>query len=174
MRKLKYDKLFSFYTEEAHVGELFALLNDLFYDGALPDVHICLKDLRDVGDAADLYINGEFRMFRTESGEPTLYLNPSSIMSGPFSNSPRRCFYFLCGYMLHEMCHYYCSLHGVRETDQEGEYHNLKFKDVAMRHGLNVRLSMSHPKEHGYNSTELSATAENAIDAALLALQQRL
>ena len=35
---------------------------------------------------------------------------------------------FICADLLHEMCHYYCQLHGIKDTSRGNTYHNKRFK----------------------------------------------
>jgi hypothetical protein len=38
--------------------------------------------------------------------------------------------------LVHEMVHYYCALHGIKDTSQGGRYHNKNFKREAEARGL--------------------------------------
>lgn len=42
----------------------------------------------------------------------------------------------ICASMLHEMTHYYCCVKGIKDTSNNGVYHNHRFKDIAEKHGL--------------------------------------
>ena len=53
---------------------------------------------------------------------------------------------FICADLLHEMCHYYCQLHGIKDTSRGNTYHNRRFKEVAEAHGLNV----THHEKYGW------------------------
>lgn len=172
MHRLNYKKLFSYYTEASHAPELYLLLNDLFFDGELPLIEIRLQKLKQPEDPDDILVNGELRMHRTESGKPTLYLDPSSILSCLFSNDWGRNFHHLCGHMLHEMVHFHCSLHHISDTDRTGTFHNRNFRDAAVAHGLTANYSMSNPTVDGYNSTTLTGRAEAQIDRSLYALKK--
>jgi len=44
----------------------------------------------------------------------------------------------LCGILLHEMCHLYNALNGIKDCSRTSQYHNKKFKECAENHGLNV------------------------------------
>lgn len=164
MHHLNYKKLFSYYTDTEHAPELFLLLNELFFDGELPPVDIRFQNLKLKEDPDSIYVNGEFRMHETETGNPTLYLDPSSILSCLFSNNWNRSFHQLCGHMVHEMVHYYCTLNHIPETDNHGVFHNRNFRDAAQAHGLTATYSMSDPMVDGYNSTALTGWAEALID----------
>ncbi len=42
----------------------------------------------------------------------------------------------IAGTILHEQCHLYCQLKGIKECSNSGRYHNKKFMNVAESHGL--------------------------------------
>lgn len=54
--------------------------------------------------------------------------------------------------LFHEMAHYYCLLHGIRDTDNGNDYHNTNFKKVIETHGGTCRYT---GPQYGYNETEL-------------------
>ncbi len=41
-----------------------------------------------------------------------------------------------CGTLLHEMVHHYCFLNDIKDTSNNGVYHNRKFKEEAEKRGL--------------------------------------
>lgn len=168
MYRINYKKLFSYYTDREHATELYQLLNDLFFESELPLVDIRFQTLRDENDPDSIVVNGEFRMHETETGNPTLYLDPASILSCLFNNSWSRCFHSLCGHMLHEMIHYYCTLHNIPETENHGVFHNNRFKLACENHGLTAQYSMSNPYIDGYNRTALTGWAETQIDRNIM------
>ncbi len=40
--------------------------------------------------------------------------------------------------LLHEMVHYYCYLHNIKDTSRAGAYHNRRFRDEATKRGLQI------------------------------------
>lgn len=56
---------------------------------------------------------------------------------------------FLAGVLVHEMVHEYCAEHGIKDTSNNGVYHNKNFKHIAETHGLEVE---HHPK-YGWTIT---------------------
>ena len=44
----------------------------------------------------------------------------------------------ICNTLLHEMCHLYNALNGIKDCSRTSQYHNKKFKECAEKHGLNV------------------------------------
>lgn len=61
--------------------------------------------------------------------------------------------------LLHEMVHYYDSINGVVDTDENG-YHNEAFRDAATRHGLDCE----HREESGWAATGISLLGWLTID----------
>lgn len=54
--------------------------------------------------------------------------------------------------MVHEMCHYYNYMHGIKDCSRGNTYHNKKFKKCAEEHGLIVERTQSK----GWNRTSPS------------------
>ena len=59
----------------------------------------------------------------------------------------------VCATLLHEMVHYYCHVHGIKDTSRGNTYHNKRFKEIAESHGLTV----SHHEKYGWTITEPNA-----------------
>ena len=57
-----------------------------------------------------------------------------------------------CATLLHEQCHLYNLLHGIKDTSNHNRYHNKRFKKVAEEHGLIVEYYTSV----GWSKTSLS------------------
>ena len=47
-----------------------------------------------------------------------------------------RPFELTCGTLIHEMCHLYNLQNGIKDCSRGGTYHNAKFKEAAIAHGL--------------------------------------
>jgi len=50
--------------------------------------------------------------------------------------------------LIHEMCHLFCSVHGIKDTSNRGVYHNKNFRKVAEDHGLQVERSEKYGWSH--------------------------
>ena len=116
--------------------KMFRALNDRFFDGELPEVVISLKK------TAGAY--GHFTTGKVwKTGEERRYeINISS------ASLNQECA-FLAGVLVHEMVHEYCAEHGIKDTSNNGVYHNKNFKHIAETHGLEVE---HHPK-YGWTIT---------------------
>jgi hypothetical protein len=55
--------------------------------------------------------------------------------------------------LLHEACHVYAEVNGVKDTSRDGRYHNRRFAEIAIQIGLQVER---HP-QYGHHTTRLSA-----------------
>ena len=55
--------------------------------------------------------------------------------------------------ILHELVHYYCRLHRIKDTNKNRFYHNQKFMENATQHGLSVT---EKDKRYGWSNTHLS------------------
>lgn len=61
--------------------------------------------------------------------------------------------------LIHEMCHLYCSENNLKDTSNNGVYHNKTFRRVAEDHGLNVERS----DRYGWSHTSPSERILNFI-----------
>ena len=59
----------------------------------------------------------------------------------------------VAGILLHELVHYYCRFHGIKDTNKNRFYHNQKFMENATLHGLSVT---EKDKRYGWCNTHLS------------------
>jgi hypothetical protein len=65
----------------------------------------------------------------------------------------------LCGILIHEMCHLYNAINGIK--DVSGMKHNKKFKETAERFGL---VCGDPDKKVGFGETEISTRLQELID----------
>jgi len=74
--------------------------------------------------------------------------------------------------LIHEMCHLYNIQKGIKDTSRSGTYHNLNFKNVAERCGLNVGQN----DKYGYcvttPSDELKELVKKHIRAGCFKLER--
>ena len=118
--------------------KMFRLLNNHFFDGALPEVVISLK--KTVGayghfTCGKVWQAGDERRYEINISSPTL--------NRPIEET--------CATLLHEMCHLACAVgygskildadgnpEPIKDTSNNGVYHNKRFKSMAEAHGLEV------------------------------------
>ena len=117
--------------------KMFRALNNRFFGGELPEVGII--SLKKTAGAYGHFTTG--KVWRT--GEERRYeINISS------ASLNQECA-FLAGVLVHEMVHEYCAEHGIKDTSNNGVYHNKNFRHIAETHGLEVE---HHPK-YGWTIT---------------------
>ena len=124
----------------SYLNKLFNLLNQRFFESELTMPTITIQStpkayghftLRD-----DTWVSAAGATNEINIGAGTL--------ARPIEN--------VCATLLHEMCHYYCHLHGVKDTSRSGTYHNRRFKETAEGHGLTVE----HSEKYGWTVTSPS------------------
>ncbi len=59
----------------------------------------------------------------------------------------------IAGVLLHEMVHCHCRAKGIQDTNKNGSYHNQKFMEQAVAHGLTMG---DKDKRYGWSNTYLS------------------
>ena len=133
-------QLTSYNRAAGYLNKLFDLLNAHFFEGELSRPTITIQStpkayghftLRD-----DTWVSAAGATNEINIGAGTL--------ARPIEN--------VCATLLHEMCHYYCHLHGVKDTSRGGTYHNRRFKETAEDHGLTVE----HSEKYGWTVTSPS------------------
>lgn len=62
--------------------------------------------------------------------------------------------------LLHEMVHLYDLQHDIQDTSRSSQYHNKKFKEAALAHGLNVEKDPAR----GFSNTSLNEEAKKFIE----------
>ena len=132
--------------------KMFRLLNNHFFNGELPEVVISLK--KTVG------AYGHFTCGKVwQAGDERRYeINISSAtLNRPIEET--------CATLLHEMCHLACAVgysskvldengkpEPIKDTSNNGVYHNRRFKEQAETHGLTV----DHHEKYGWTITSPS------------------
>ena len=93
--------------------------------------------------------------FNNELGQTTVnlpaayYNNGESINNGNriinlYSEDLERPPEQVIGKLVHEMCHLYNKQHGIRDTSDNGKYHNQRFKEAAEARGLIAEPDINH------------------------------
>lgn len=97
------------------------------------------------------------KIWKTEDGKATRELNISAdYLNRPIEN--------IVASLLHEMVHIWCLENGVKETSNNGVYHNKRFKAIAESKGLII----SRHEKYGWTITEPSeSTLEFCIKYGL-------
>lgn len=114
----------------------FSVLNTVYFEDELPTPVISIM--------SSPRTNGHFtvhEVWSTEQGGKHEINISAEHLDRPIEN--------ICATLCHEMVHYYCSLNGIKDTSQEGRYHNKNFKAEAEKRGLII----TQEKYIGYSVT---------------------
>ena len=131
-------ELTSYNRVAGYLNKIFDLLNDEFFEGTLSRPTITIQStpkayghfsLRD-----DAWISKNGKTHEINIGAGTL--------ARPIEN--------VCATLLHEMCHYYNFVQGVKDCSRGNTYHNGRFRETAESHGLVV----THSDRYGWSHTE--------------------
>lgn len=121
----------------------FSIINRKLFNNELPYIEIdFLEDPAEVEE----YPNTLALFGILKSGEPVIVLDLQGAPEWGVNIDT-------ISDLFHEMIHYYCYLHGIKDTNGEDRlFHNLEFKKVAEAHGGKCSYM---DDVHGYNVTEL-------------------
>ena len=144
------------YIEELSVlQKTYTALNKHYFAGLLPSVVITIQsDLgayghyvpRGIWNCADSFENDSNRVQL-----PEINLSAENL---------KRSHYSTCATLMHEMCHHFCFVNGMKDTSRQGRYHNKIFKQVAEERGLVI----GYAKNIGWSLTEPTNKFKEFID----------
>ena len=101
----------------------FDVLNRVYFNGELPPIVICImSSKRTYGHYT---VNKEWRLENEHLHEINI---SAEHLDRPIEN--------VAATLMHECCHYYCALHGIKDVSSNGRYHNKNFKREAEARGL--------------------------------------
>lgn len=107
-----------------YLNTLFDLLNARFFDNELERPTITIQSTPKV--------LGHFSTRKDTWISTAGVSHELNIGAGTLASSN------LLGVMCHEMTHYYCHVHGIKDVSRGTMYHNRHFKEAAEAHGLIV------------------------------------
>lgn len=120
-----------------YLNHLFDLLNEHYFEGALS------KPVITIQSTPKAY--GHYTLYDAWSLDGEKGLREINIGAGSL-NRPIEC---VVATLMHELCHYYCDLNGIKDTSRGSTYHNRKFKEVAEQRGLQI----DHHATYGWSIT---------------------
>lgn len=109
-------------------------LNRLYFNGELEDVIITIQT--DPRRAAYAWIS----VAKTWNDKSENWYHEINIVAEWLNRDPSD----VCASLLHEMCHLYNLQKGVQDCSRGGSYHNERFKEVALTHGLTCDKSAKY------------------------------
>lgn len=133
----------------AYLNKIFDLLNDRYFENTLSRPIITIQSTPKAYGHYTLFdawsINGEQGMREINIGAGTL--------SRPIEN--------IVATLLHEMCHYYNDMNGIKDCSRGSTYHNKNFQKAAIERDLLVE----HHNTYGWSITSPSdALIEFCLD----------
>lgn len=120
------------------IGELFDKLNERFFNSSLPrpEFYITPTNREYVK-----FNQNAIAVYNRSISQKYEFNITSTILSMPMDK--------ICAVIIHEMCHMYNQINGVKDTSRGGTYHNSRFKSTAEAHGLIVAKT----SVYGYSET---------------------
>ena len=101
----------------AFLEQAYIVLNHKYFGGQLPPVVITIQSSKAYGHYTmwDAWHTDTDGYREINLGAETLNREVSEVMAT----------------LIHEICHHYCAVNGIKDTSRGGTYHNKKFKEVA-------------------------------------------
>lgn len=109
--------------------KLYNTLNLRLFADELPKVIITFESGYKKGAYGWCYTNPTWHQGKND--EPRYCIN----VSADYLDRP---IYAIASTLLHEMCHLYAIVNGIKDTSRAGIYHNKRFREIAESHGLHV------------------------------------
>lgn len=138
-----------------NMNALHDFFNKLYFNGELITPVITVRqDMR--GRAFGWFVPNKVWTSEEDGYAGSVEINMcSQWLNRPFEET--------AGTMLHEMCHQYAYVKGIKDTSRYGYYHNKEFKSIAEKHGLKVENTGRY---HGWCKTELTEQSKNHLNRA--------
>lgn len=109
-----------------YLKKIYSKLNEHFYNNELPKATITIIP---TARAYAHFTLNENTWTCNEEGTHEINIS-AYYMNRPIEE--------VCASMSHEMTHFYNFIKGIKDTSNNGIYHNRNFKDEAEKHGINV------------------------------------
>ena len=132
---------------EKELARIYDCFNEHFWNNELPEVIITFVPTR----KAHGHMTSN-PVWYSDNDNPKYELNISAYT---ISRPPSK----ICETLLHEQCHLYCNIKMIKDTSNQGRYHNKRFKAVAEEHGLTAEYT----KITGWSETSLNTESLNYI-----------
>ena len=113
----------------SYFEKMFYFLNEKFFQDELPAIVITIQEDKR-NKAYGWFTCG--KVWKNTTEDTGLH---EINMSAQFLN---RSIEEISATFLHELCHFYASIHKLQDTSRSGNYHNKLFKKIAESHGLHV------------------------------------
>lgn len=137
------------YKQYEVLYKAFDLFNEHYFDNELPPCMITLQKKRPNNNGSFM---AEPTWFNTQFDDETYEININPIN---MNRDPEE----ILETLLHEMVHYYCTLHNIKDVKSGGK-HTIEYKNVCESHGLNCELD----EDKGYNQTNLNEESIKLVE----------
>lgn len=139
-------QLTSYNRATQYLNKVFKLVNAEYFKDELETPTITIQS----SVAAYGHISVS-KVWKTENGKASYELNVSAdYLDRPIEN--------VVATLIHESCHLYAMMSGIKDTSNQGIYHNKKFKEIAENKG---HLIIERHEKYGWTITSPS---EETID----------
>lgn len=136
-------ELTSYNRVTQYLNKVFKLINQEYFNNELEQPTITIQS--SVGAYGHITVS---KVWKTETGKESFELNVSAdYLSRPIEN--------VVATLIHECSHLYAMMNNIKDTSNQGVYHNRKFKEIAETKG-HLQID-KHPK---YGWTVTSPTEE--------------
>lgn len=125
-------------------------LNKLYFNNELEDVIITIQT--DPRKQAYAWISAA----KTWNDKTDNWYHEINIVAEWLNRDPSD----VCASLLHEMCHLWNQQRGIQDCSRGGSYHNERFKEVALTHGL----VCEHHKTYGWTITRPTEELKEWVD----------
>lgn len=133
--------LTSYNRATQYLNKVFKLINTEYFDGKLEMPTITIQS--SVASYGHISVS---KVWKTENGNDSYELNVSAdYLSRPIEN--------VVATLIHECCHLYAMMNGIRDTSNQSIYHNKKFKEIAENKG---HLIIERHEKYGWTITSPS------------------
>ncbi len=139
-------ELTSYNRVTQYLNKVFKLINEEYFNNELETPTITIQS--SVGTYGHISVS---KVWKTESGKASYELNVSAdYLSRPIEN--------IVATLIHESCHLFAMMNGIKDTSNQGIYHNKRFKEIAENKG---HLQIDKHSKYGWTIT---SPTEETID----------
>lgn len=134
----------------AYFEKMFLYMNEKFFQNELPAIVITIQEDKRNKAFGWFTLNKVWKQNEEDVGLHEIN------MSAQFLN---RSVEELSATLLHELCHFYASIHNIQDTSRSHVYHNKLFKRIAEQHGLIVECE----RGIGWSRTSLTDDSKTIL-----------
>lgn len=131
-------ELTSYNRVTQYLNKVYKLINEQYFNNELEQPTITIQS--SVGAYGHITVS---KIWKTETGKSSYELNISAdYLSRPIEN--------IVATLIHESCHLYAMMNNIKDTSNNGIYHNKRFKEIAETKG---HLQIDKSDKYGWTIT---------------------